>query len=204
MEDRGSEGWGEREEGMAAELDEAKIRVAQMEKTMRWWSDCTSNWREKWNKARNERNKAREENRALRTKLESLAKDLSRAKREKKEAAASDKKSNVKDKDSSSSSQSMSESQDKQSLKDKQVKDSLSVNNLSEPLSPKKDSDISDQKEELVVPGMAASVSSGSLSTDALHKDLDFFKERNALLEQELEQVKQFVKLVLNNHCRRH
>ena len=58
--------WSEREDLLSRELEEAKIRTAQMEKTMRWWSDCTANWREKWNKARNERNKAREENRQLR------------------------------------------------------------------------------------------------------------------------------------------
>ncbi|XP_046390224.1 coiled-coil domain-containing protein 102A [Ischnura elegans] len=52
------------------ELEEARARAAQMEKTMRWWSDCTANWREKWSKVRNERNKAREENKILRTKLE--------------------------------------------------------------------------------------------------------------------------------------
>ena len=32
------------------ELEEAKARASQMEKTMRWWSDCTANWREKWSK----------------------------------------------------------------------------------------------------------------------------------------------------------
>lgn len=32
------------------ELDEARARAAQMEKTMKWWSDCTANWREKWSK----------------------------------------------------------------------------------------------------------------------------------------------------------
>jgi hypothetical protein len=32
------------------ELEEARARAAQMEKTMRWWSDCTANWREKWSK----------------------------------------------------------------------------------------------------------------------------------------------------------
>ncbi|BFZ13344.1 hypothetical protein BsWGS_16382 [Bradybaena similaris] len=83
----GVEGWSERDETLVAELEEAKIRVAQMEKTMRWWSDCTSNWREKWNKARNERNKAREENRLLRAKLESVAKEFARLKREKNEAS---------------------------------------------------------------------------------------------------------------------
>ena len=86
-----TDGWSEREEALAAELEEAKIRVAQMEKTMRWWSDCTSNWREKWNKARGERNKAKDENRLLRAKLEALAKEVTRLRRERKEALANEK-----------------------------------------------------------------------------------------------------------------
>lgn len=65
------------------ELEEAKGRAAQMEKTMRWWSDCTANWREKWSKVRNERNKAREESKQLRTKLEASLKESSSYKREK-------------------------------------------------------------------------------------------------------------------------
>ncbi len=32
------------------ELEEARSRAVQMERTMRWWSDCTANWREKWSK----------------------------------------------------------------------------------------------------------------------------------------------------------
>lgn len=67
------------------ELEEAKGRAAQMEKTMRWWSDCTANWREKWSKVRNERNKAREECKQLRTKLETILKESSVNKREKEE-----------------------------------------------------------------------------------------------------------------------
>nr|XP_054505722.1 coiled-coil domain-containing protein 102B [Agelaius phoeniceus] len=59
------------------ELEEVKARAAQMEKTMRWWSDCTANWREKWSKVRGERNKAREEARQLRIKLDSVIKELS-------------------------------------------------------------------------------------------------------------------------------
>ncbi|GFS04194.1 coiled-coil domain-containing protein 102A [Elysia marginata] len=86
-----TEGWSEREEALVTELEEAKIRVAQMEKTMRWWSDCTSNWREKWNKARGERNKAKDENRILRAKLETLAKEVTRLRRERKEAQAREK-----------------------------------------------------------------------------------------------------------------
>lgn len=65
------------------ELEEARARAAQMEKTMRWWSDCTANWREKWSKVRTERNKAREEVRLLRTKLEMAAKEIDGLKREK-------------------------------------------------------------------------------------------------------------------------
>ncbi|XP_050300693.1 coiled-coil domain-containing protein 102A isoform X2 [Anthonomus grandis grandis] len=65
------------------ELEEAKGRAAQMEKTMRWWSDCTANWREKWSKVRNERNKAREECKQLRTKLEVSVKEASTYKRSK-------------------------------------------------------------------------------------------------------------------------
>ncbi|NXL52973.1 C102B protein, partial [Podilymbus podiceps] len=63
------------------ELEEVKARAAQMEKTMRWWSDCTANWREKWSKVRAERNKAQEESRQLRIKLDSVVKELSMLKK---------------------------------------------------------------------------------------------------------------------------
>ncbi|XP_069906162.1 coiled-coil domain-containing protein 102B isoform X9 [Oryctolagus cuniculus] len=59
------------------ELEEVKARAAQMEKTMRWWSDCTATWREKWSKVRAERNSAREEGRQLRMRLELTVKELS-------------------------------------------------------------------------------------------------------------------------------
>uniref|UniRef100_A0A8C5SCM4 Coiled-coil domain containing 102A n=1 Tax=Laticauda laticaudata TaxID=8630 RepID=A0A8C5SCM4_LATLA len=78
--------WESREELRLRELEEARARAAQMEKTMRWWSDCTANWREKWSKVRAERNKAREEVRQLRQKLETLSKELTGLKREKQEA----------------------------------------------------------------------------------------------------------------------
>lgn len=42
--------WDTRESMRQRELDEARARATQMEKTMRWWSDCTANWREKWSK----------------------------------------------------------------------------------------------------------------------------------------------------------
>lgn len=52
---------------------------------MKWWSDCTANWREKWSKVRTERNKARDEAKQLRTSLETSVKDANAYKREKNE-----------------------------------------------------------------------------------------------------------------------
>lgn len=78
-----------KEEMRQRELEELRARAAQMEKTMRWWSDCTSNWREKWSKVRNERNQARDECRQLRTKLDSITKDLIKMKRERDEFSVS-------------------------------------------------------------------------------------------------------------------
>ncbi|XP_038070098.1 coiled-coil domain-containing protein 102A-like [Patiria miniata] len=75
----------DKEELRLRELEEARARAAQMEKTMRWWSDCTANWREKWGKVRAERNKAREEVRQLRMKLEVIAKESTALKRDKQE-----------------------------------------------------------------------------------------------------------------------
>lgn len=67
------------------ELEEARARAAQMEKTMRWWSDCTANWREKWSKVRNERNRAREETKQLSQRLDAAMKDINTYKRDKQE-----------------------------------------------------------------------------------------------------------------------
>ncbi|XP_076170726.1 coiled-coil domain-containing protein 102A isoform X1 [Ptiloglossa arizonensis] len=74
--------WETKEALRQRKLEEARARVAQMEKTMRWWSDCTANWREKWNKVRNERNMAREEAKILRGKLEIAVKDANSYKHE--------------------------------------------------------------------------------------------------------------------------
>uniref|UniRef100_T1JPH0 Myosin tail domain-containing protein n=1 Tax=Strigamia maritima TaxID=126957 RepID=T1JPH0_STRMM len=75
--------WEAKEELRLRELEEARARAAQMEKTMRWWSDCTANWREKWSKVRTERNKAREESRIFRTKFDASVKECNNLKREK-------------------------------------------------------------------------------------------------------------------------
>lgn len=52
------------------ELEEARLRTVQLEKTMRWWSDCTASWREKWALVRDERNQLREELRQTRKQLD--------------------------------------------------------------------------------------------------------------------------------------
>ncbi|XP_054591262.2 coiled-coil domain-containing protein 102A [Nothobranchius furzeri] len=77
--------WESREELRLRELEEARARAAQMEKTMRWWSDCTANWREKWSKVRAERNRARDEIRQLRQRLDTLTKELTSVRRERQE-----------------------------------------------------------------------------------------------------------------------
>lgn len=77
--------WESKEALRQRELEEARARAAQMEKTMRWWSDCTANWREKWSKVRNERNEAREEIKSLKAKLEIAIKDANTFKYESQE-----------------------------------------------------------------------------------------------------------------------
>ncbi|KAG5679250.1 hypothetical protein PVAND_008830 [Polypedilum vanderplanki] len=75
--------WEIRETQRLRELEEYKGRAAQMEKTMKWWSECTNNWREKWAKVRNERNQARDEAKQLRVQLELCMKESNGYKREK-------------------------------------------------------------------------------------------------------------------------
>ena len=67
------------------ELREARIRAVQMEKTMRWWSDCTANWREKWGLVKTERNKAREDIKVLKQRLDDANKEIYTLKRERNE-----------------------------------------------------------------------------------------------------------------------
>lgn len=74
-----------REQLQLNELREARIRAVQMEKTMRWWSDCTANWRDKWGQVKNERNKAREDNKVLKQKLDDANHEIYKLKRERNE-----------------------------------------------------------------------------------------------------------------------
>ncbi|KAK0425825.1 hypothetical protein QR680_009411 [Steinernema hermaphroditum] len=46
------------------EINETRNRSAQMERTMRWWTECTATWRGKWKQMKDERNRAREETEA--------------------------------------------------------------------------------------------------------------------------------------------
>jgi coiled-coil domain-containing protein 102A len=50
-----------------------------MEKTMRWWSECTASWREKWSTVRDERNRARDESHTLRAALDECHEQLEQA-----------------------------------------------------------------------------------------------------------------------------
>lgn len=50
-----------------------------MEKTMRWWSECTASWREKWSTVRDERNRARDESHTLRAALDECHEQLDQA-----------------------------------------------------------------------------------------------------------------------------
>ena len=51
---------------------------------MKWWSDCTQNWREKWSKVRNERNKAREDCKDLMKQMDEAMQQIDHLKQEKK------------------------------------------------------------------------------------------------------------------------
>lgn len=75
--------WEAKEAHYLRELEEARVSACQMEKTMRWWSECTTSWREKWSKVRHERNKIKEEAKELKVKLDAALKDLNAMKSQK-------------------------------------------------------------------------------------------------------------------------
>ncbi|XP_075252762.1 coiled-coil domain-containing protein 102A-like [Convolutriloba macropyga] len=66
------------------EIEELRARAAQTEQTMKWWSDCTQNWREKWSKVRSERNVAREELKAINKRLDDTLQQVEKVQQEKK------------------------------------------------------------------------------------------------------------------------
>uniref|UniRef100_A0A1I7ZLC0 Myosin_tail_1 domain-containing protein n=1 Tax=Steinernema glaseri TaxID=37863 RepID=A0A1I7ZLC0_9BILA len=58
------ESWDVCEMARLEEINETRNRSAQMERTMRWWTECTANWRGKWKQMKDERNWARAETEA--------------------------------------------------------------------------------------------------------------------------------------------
>ncbi|XP_067881771.1 coiled-coil domain-containing protein 102A-like isoform X3 [Heterodontus francisci] len=64
------------------ELLEAKALAANLEKTVRWWSDCSARWKEKWGKANLEKVRCRRECQLLRQKVKSLHREVSQLKAE--------------------------------------------------------------------------------------------------------------------------
>nr|CAH8874220.1 unnamed protein product [Trichobilharzia regenti] len=67
------------------DLEEARSRATQLEKTMRWWSDCTASWREKWATLRDERNYLREKLNSTQKALEGATETIEFLKSEKQE-----------------------------------------------------------------------------------------------------------------------
>lgn len=53
-------------------------RAQQMELTMKWWNDASTDWREKWAKVKAERDRAREQVKSLRNKLEAARRDFAK------------------------------------------------------------------------------------------------------------------------------
>ncbi|PAV77008.1 hypothetical protein WR25_00125 [Diploscapter pachys] len=56
-----------------------------MEEQMRWWAECTAQWRHRWSTVRHERNNAREESSAMRAKIlqvQTVVEDLENEKRD--------------------------------------------------------------------------------------------------------------------------
>lgn len=152
--------WDDRDEIRQRELEEARGRVSQMEKTMRWWSDCTANWREKWSKVRNERNKAREENRQLRAKLEQLVKECTILKRQNQEVQAE----NVKLKKESPSGNVENVKQDLQN----------NINNMN-----KEDKPAASEKE----------INSQAANIDVIQEDGTIAEEKATLFELKLDEA---------------
>ncbi|XP_029436997.1 coiled-coil domain-containing protein 102A-like isoform X2 [Rhinatrema bivittatum] len=68
------------------ELAEARLVASNLEKTVRWWAECTSKWRERWSRASAERNRAKKEVRALRQQLEKVGREAQELREELEEA----------------------------------------------------------------------------------------------------------------------
>ncbi|GCB83617.1 hypothetical protein scyTo_0024155 [Scyliorhinus torazame] len=58
------------------ELLEARSLAANLEKTVRWWSECSARWKEKWAKANLEKVRSRRECQLLRQKVKGLQREV--------------------------------------------------------------------------------------------------------------------------------
>ncbi|XP_069489816.1 coiled-coil domain-containing protein 102A-like [Ambystoma mexicanum] len=58
------------------ELAEAKLLATNMEKTVRWWAECASKWKERWTRANAERHRAKKETRALKQQVVDLSQEV--------------------------------------------------------------------------------------------------------------------------------
>ena len=61
-----------RERALLHELGSANARLLQLERTIKWWSECTATWREKWGRVRIQRNELRDECKVLKGRNEAL------------------------------------------------------------------------------------------------------------------------------------
>lgn len=193
------------------ELDEIRARASQMEKTMRWWSDCTSNWREKWSKVRNERNKAREENRQLRSKLDLCIKEINNLKREKEglvnsnkdmpsNAKVTEKQIDIVEASKNTSSDNLSEPKDSAKLKCEMQSTGVQTDAVSEPvLSASTKEPVKDADQEVKVEGTesASDTLAGDklglleLKLDESQKTVAAEREEKMHITRSLESVRQ-------------
>ncbi|CAD5114232.1 DgyrCDS3374 [Dimorphilus gyrociliatus] len=60
---------------LLTELEETRTRANQMEKTMKWWADCTNQWRSKWSRKHSDYKKLKDDYKKLRARYEAVTKD---------------------------------------------------------------------------------------------------------------------------------
>ncbi|XP_078064208.1 coiled-coil domain-containing protein 102A-like [Mustelus asterias] len=68
--------WEPAHEQCRRELQEARSLAANLEKTVRWWSECSARWKDKWAKANLEKVRCRRECQLLRQKVKGLQREV--------------------------------------------------------------------------------------------------------------------------------
>ncbi|XP_078500209.1 uncharacterized protein LOC144755295 [Lissotriton helveticus] len=64
------------------ELAEAKLVATNMEKTLHWWAECASKWKERWARANAERHRAKKEARGLKQEVADLTQEVQELRKE--------------------------------------------------------------------------------------------------------------------------